>query len=116
MEDGLFTNQGKKLMLVGIFLWGVAMLIGGEDDPGVIAQVGEDGANGLVAQDSGHNQQASAPLPQAARVQSRPQQDPALADWYAEAGPVEPVEPEPVDESHLINDTVPAVSTEPLVQ
>ena len=41
MEDGLFTNQGKKLLFVALFLVLVAMLVGGEDDPGMIAQISD---------------------------------------------------------------------------
>jgi len=114
MEDGLFTNQGKKLMLIGIFLWGVAMLIGGEEDPGMIAQVSEGGAEGIASHGSANDAPTYTPPPQAVRIQ--PQQDPSLAAWYAEAAPNEAVSPDPVDESHLINDTVPAVSTDPIVQ
>jgi hypothetical protein len=116
MEDGLFTNQGKKLMLIGIFLWGVAMLIGGEEDPGMIAQVSEGGAEGMALHGPEAGAPAYPPSPQEARVQSQSQQDPSLAAWYAEAAPNEAVSPDPVDESHLIDDTVPAVSTDPIVQ
>jgi hypothetical protein len=116
MEDGLFTNQGKKLMLIGIFLWGVAMLIGGEEDPGMIAQVSEGGAEEMTHHGPASGAPAYPPPPQATRVQPQTQQDPSLAAWYAEATPSEAVSPDPVDESHLIDDTVPAVSTDPIVQ
>ncbi|MFA6218974.1 MAG: hypothetical protein WC692_04245 [Erythrobacter sp.] len=116
MEDGLFTHQGKKLMLIGFFLWCVAMLIGDEDDPGMIAQVSEGGADGLVSHEPGVDEQAYVPPPQAARVEARPPQDASLDAWYAEAAPNEVVNPEPVDESHLIDDTQPVVSAEPQVR
>jgi hypothetical protein len=116
MEDGLFTNQGKKLLLIGFFLWCVAMLIGGEDDPGMIAKVSEGGAGEMVSHDAGNGPPANGPPPQAARVQSRSRTDTSLEAWYAEAGPGEAVSPDPVDESHLINDTQPAVTTDPVVQ
>ncbi|MBX7494410.1 hypothetical protein K3172_00915 [Qipengyuania sp. 6B39] len=120
MEDGLFTKQGKKLLMVGIFLVVVASLVGGEDNPGLLAEVSE--------QEAGLDQPPPAyqvpPAGQMAVSQSpvsspRPQvrqDDSALDAWYASAAPVEPLDPQPVDESHLIDDTQPFVSAEPEVR
>lgn len=120
MEDGLFTNQGKKLLFIAIFLVLVAALVGGEEDPGMIAQVADPDA----AQAPSPSYAASAPTivePEVTIRDPRPVERPdasntSLEDWYAEAGPGEPVDPQPVDESHLINDTQPAVSAEPQIQ
>ena len=117
MEDGLFTNQGKKLLFVAIFLVLVAALVGGEEDPGMIAQVADErGAPQSVTTYPG-NAPAYAE-PDVAVRNPRPIERPSgtdtsLESWYAEAGPAEPVDPQPVDESHLINDTQPAISAEP---
>lgn len=115
MEDGLFTNQGKKLLFVAIFLVLVVALVGGEEDPGMIAQISDQEA----AQAAPHASVASTySEPEVVVRDPRPVERPSasdmsLSDWYAESGPSEPVDPQPVDESHLINDTQPAVSAEP---
>lgn len=120
MEDGLFTKQGKKLLMIGIFLWFVAALVGREEDPGVIANLAEDGATPKTA--------ISAPMPVAAApsasVVRRPapaprREDPNLSSWYAEsdgAGAVDPqpVTPVPVDNSHLINNAKPIGVAQPV--
>jgi hypothetical protein len=121
MEDGLFSKQGKKLLMIGIFLWFVAALVGREEDPGVIANLAEDGSQPSAS--------VSAPVPVAAppsaAVVHRPapaprRQDPGLSAWYAEAddtsGGVEPqpLEPAPVDNSHLINNAKPIGTAEPI--
>ena len=117
MEDGLFTNQGKKLLFVAIFLVLVAALVGGEEEPGLIAQISDqEGApsapTASVASTSSYSE------PEVIVRNPRPVERPSagetsLEDWYAESGPAEPVDPQPVDESYLINDTQPAVSAEP---
>ena len=131
MESGLFTNQGKKLMMVGLFLWFVAVMIGGEDDPGIIAQQVSASENGIASTAGYEPVQQSAmkvtqgPPPVARRSR---QDDAALDAWYAASdAPGEaatqpepqvptPVEPSPVDESHLINDTQPLVSAAPEIR
>lgn len=115
MEDGVFTNQGKKLLFVALFLVLVAMLVGGEEDPGMIAQIGD---NNVVAAPQAYAPPAveahEAPVVRAPRRIDRPERnDASLEDWYAEAAPAEPVDPQPVDESYLINDAQPIVSAEP---
>ena len=115
MEDGLFTNQGKKLLFVALFLVLVAMLVGGEEDPGMIAQISD---NNVAAAPQPYAppvaQPPEAPVVRAPRRIDRPDRnDASLADWYAEAAPSEPIDPQPVDESYLINDTQPAVSAAP---
>ena len=124
MEDGVLTTHGKKLLMVGLFLWFVAVLIGGEDDPGIIAQQVEASNNGMASTAGYEPVQQSAmqvtqgPPPAARRSR---QDDAALDAWYAASDAQDPVtmqpepqvptpfEPTPVDESHLINDAKPMV-------
>ena len=131
MEDGVLTTHGKKLLMVGLFLWFVAVLIGGEDDPGIIAQQVEASNNGVASTAAFEPVQQNAmkvtqgPPPAARRSR---QDDAALDAWYAASdAPGEtamkpepqvptPVEPSPVDESHLINDTQPLVSAAPEIR
>lgn len=125
MEDGLLTTHGKKLMMVGLFLWFVAIMIGGEDDPGLIAQQVDASRNGAASAAAYEPAPQNAmKVTQAPSPASRPsrQDDAALDAWYAasDAGsdwgsPPEPqtptpVEPAPADESHLINDAQPSIS------
>ena len=108
------------IALVPLAVWFVAALVGREEDPGVIANLAEDG--------SAPSASAAAPMPVAvqpsASVVRKPapaprRQDPGLSDWYAEAdsggGAMEPtpVAPAPVDNSHLVNDARPIVSANP---
>ena len=131
MEDGLLTTHGKKLLMIGLFLWFVAVMIGGEDDPGLLAQqVGASGNGSASASAYEPAPQDVMKVTQAPSAAPRPsrQDDAALDAWYAasEAGsdwgtPPEPqapqvVEPRPVDESHLINDTQPLVVAAPEVR
>lgn len=116
MEDGLFTNQGKKLMFIALFLVLVAALVGGEDDPGMIAQISDGSAQAEQPQaySPPPSYREEGPVVRNPRRTDRP--DPnstSLEDWYAETAPAEPLDPQPVDESYLINDTQPAVSAEP---
>lgn len=117
MEDGLFTNQGKKLLFVAIFLVLIAALVGGEKDPGMIAQVADPNAAKGPSPDHSANSVAIAEPEVVVRAPRRVDQEDigntSLESWYAEAAPSEPVDPEPVDESYLVNDTEPAVSAEP---
>ncbi|MEX0341573.1 MAG: hypothetical protein AB3N06_03215 [Erythrobacter sp.] len=109
MPSGLL----KKLALVGAFLVAVALLVGGEDDPGVIGQLG----------DAAPVEDTSSPAPRDARTgeaQSRQsgENDRSLSAWYAESeatGPAhpEPFKPAPIDHSHLISDAQPMVDTAP---
>ena len=121
MEDGLFTKQGKKLLMIGVFLWCVAALVGREEDPGMIANLAEGGP-GAGPVSAGP---VSASPPPSAAVVHRPapaprREDPGLSAWYAEAdsntGPAEPEPfvPAPVDNSHLINDARPIGSSQPV--
>ena len=48
MDDGLPPGLIKKLTLVGVFLVAVMLLVGREEDPGVIGQIGEDGPDAIV--------------------------------------------------------------------
>ncbi len=131
MEDGLLTTHGKKLLMIGLFLWFVAVMIGGEDDPGLIAQQVDASGNGVAsAAPFEPAPQSAMKVTQAPSPASRPsrQDDAALDAWYAASdagsdwGPApepqapQPVEPRPVDESHLINDTQPPVTAAPEVR
>ncbi len=116
MEDGPFSGYGKKLLLIGLFLWGVAVLVGGEDDPGLFAQIGEARPPAPAPAPA---PAVSRPPPMAQELQSRSPRrggsDPELDAWYAEAGKIQESAPAPLDESHLIDDTRPIVTTEPVV-
>ena len=115
MEDGLPPGLIKKLTLVGVFLVAVMLLVGREEDPGVIGQIGEDGPDAIV--------QGSAPSPEDVRQPPEPRAEPvqrpqqgSLSSWYAESfesGPAtpEPFVPQPQDDSHLINDARPITDT-----
>ena len=113
METSVFTKQRKKLIMIGLFLLSVVFMVGREEDPGMLQQIaeqtGEQTQGPPVAQPGAPVQpQASAPRPQV-------RQDPALDDWYAQAGTLNaPMKPSPQDNSWLINDTEPLVSTEPV--
>ena len=131
MEDGLLTTHGKKLLMIGLFLWFVAIMIGGEDDPGLLAQQVDASGNGSASAAAYEPApQGAMKVTQAPSAAPRPsrQDDAALDAWYAasDAGsdwgtPPEPqvpqvVEPRPVDESHLIDDTQPMVVAAPEVR
>ena len=110
METELFMRQGKKLLPIAVLLFGVAMLVGGEDDPGVLTEI--SGAPPKRAQ--------AAPPPQfSPAVQQRiatpapPPSDPNLDSWYAQAGSTEIVDPTPATDDFLVNDTRPLMDTEP---
>ncbi|WP_324829126.1 hypothetical protein [Qipengyuania zhejiangensis] len=113
MEDGLFTNHGKKLLMVGLFLLCVALLVGGEDDPGMIAQMNErvPGASTEPAAMDLPVQVATKPA--SPRPNRRSSENLTLEQWYADASPPEVLDPEPVDESYLIDDTAPMVDPTP---
>lgn len=121
MEDGPIPRHGKKLVALALFLGAVALLVGGEEDPGIVAQIGESPETFAAP--------ASAPVaaieqPVRRAEPERRAADPALDAWYAEATAVAPQTPAPeapapetpapIDERHLIDDTRPAVTTEPI--
>ena len=131
MEDGLLTTHGKKLLMVGLFLWFVAVMIGGEDDPGLIAQQVDASGNGVAGATAYEPAPHSAmKVTQGPTPTSRPsrQDDAALDAWYASSdtasdwGPApepqvpQPVDPRPVDESHLVNDAKPLVDAAPEIR
>ncbi|MCP2017877.1 MAG: hypothetical protein OSA41_14830 [Erythrobacter sp.] len=114
MDNGLPPGVLKKLAMVGLFLLAVLLLVGGEDDPGLIGQLG-DGAPG----DAGYGEPrqtevvSSSPEPP---PPARRGPDPSLSAWYAESetsGPAEPAPftPAPLDDSYLINDAAPTIDT-----
>ena len=105
MDDGLPPGVLKKLAMVGLFLLAVLLLVGGEDDPGLIghAGYGEPRQAEIVS--------SSPEPPPPARGP-----DPSLSAWYAESetsGPAEPTPftPAPLDDSYLINDAAPTIDT-----
>ncbi len=113
MAGDLFAGQGKKLIAIGLFLVLVAVLVGGEDNPGVIGGLADaDVTIPANTTSSAPVEQVSAPPPP---VRS---DDPELSSWYARSESSGAVDPEPVqpitpDNSHLINDARPLVSTSP---
>lgn len=113
MEASVFTKQRKKLVMIGLFLLSVVLMVGREEDPGMLQQIAEQTGDQTQPQPVAQSgapvqQQAAAPRPQV-------RQDPALDEWYSQAGTLNaPMEPSPQDNSWLINDTEPLVSTEPV--
>ncbi|MBX7481512.1 hypothetical protein [Qipengyuania qiaonensis] len=117
MAGNTFFGQGKKLIAIGVFLVLVTILVGGEEDPGVIGDLAEIGSPPGTTADV-----AQLPSP-VERFDSSPatasREDSGLSSWYAQSdssGAVDPqpVQPSPVDDSHLINDAKPLVSTDPI--
>lgn len=113
MEQGLSSGIVKKLALAGAFLVAVALLIGGEDNPGVIGQLGDAVPVGRQAPAAQPATGIERPAPSA---RQSPRNDQALSAWYAESettGPAAPeaFQPAPIDHSHLINDAKPIVGT-----
>lgn len=111
MAGHVIAGQGKKLIVIGLFLALVLILVGGEDDPGVIGGLA-DADTPVVAEDELAVAQTKSPPPPARR------EDPALSSWYSRAADSgaaipQPVVPTPVDDSHLINDAKPMVSVGP---
>jgi hypothetical protein len=111
MDDGLPPGVLKKLAMVGLFLLAVLLLVGGEDDPGLIGQLG-DGAPGAADYDEPRDTEIVSSSPEPPPPARRP--DPSLSAWYAESdtsGPAEPTPftPAPLDDSYLINDAAPTV-------
>ena len=131
MEGGLLTTHGKKLLMIGLFLGIVAVMIGGEDNPGLIAQQVDAPGNGVASAlpyepaRQGDMKVTHGPPP---TFRPNKQDNAALDAWYAASdtegdwgpGPEpqapQPMEPRPVDESHLINDTQPLVVAAPEVR
>ncbi|MBY6015470.1 hypothetical protein KUV75_11235 [Qipengyuania gaetbuli] len=111
METSLFTTQRKKLVMIGLFLLAVMAMVGREEDPGMLQSLADQSAEAtarpVVA--------APAAAPAQAQVQPRQQASPELDSWYSEAGSLDaPAETTPEDQSWLVNDTEPLVSTDPI--
>ena len=111
METSLFTTQRKKLVMIGLFLLAVMAMVGREEDPGMLQSLADQSAEAtarpVVA--------APAAAPAQAQVQPRQQASPELDSWYSEAGNLDaPAETTPEDQSWLVNDTEPLVSTDPI--
>ncbi|WP_226699850.1 hypothetical protein [Qipengyuania gaetbuli] len=111
METSLFTTQRKKLVMIGLFLLAVVAMVGREEDPGMLQSLADQSAEAtarpVVA--------APAAAPAQAQAQPRQQASPELDSWYSEAGSLDaPAETTPEDQSWLVNDTEPLVSTDPV--
>tara|TARA_A100001391_G_C4907288_1_gene235400 strand:+ start:195 stop:599 length:405 start_codon:yes stop_codon:yes gene_type:complete len=115
MDQEFPSGLVKKLAGVGAFLLAVAWLIGGEDDPGVIGQLGDappTEGQAEMAQPARGDERRRPDIRQMQR------NDETLSTWYAEGdttGPVspQPFEPEPIDHSHLIDDARPMMGSAP---
>ena len=86
MEPGLFTNQGKKLILIALLLLGVSMLVGKEDDPGVLAAAQRDG----MAGDPGSQGPPPAAFAQPAQAAMPPAPAPPVQNQMAVVAPPPP--------------------------
>ena len=115
MEKAALLRQGKKLGMLVAFLATIAFLVGGEDNPGMLAQISKDQGKPVPSEPEVYY----APTPVASQQSGETDRERlSLDDWYAEVAPGEPTDPEPlapepIDDSHLIDDTEPLVSTEP---
>lgn len=111
MEDSVLFKQRKKLIVIALFLVGVMLMIGGEDDPGMIGQVQDTALAG--------DELTSAPQV-GSRTLSSPQmpeqleETPELDAWYSQTASDGPAEPAPVNDDHLINDTTPMINAAPI--
>ena len=109
METSLFTTQRKKLVMIGLFLLAVMAMVGREDDPGMLQSLADQSAEATA------RPVVAAPAAAPAQAQPRQQASPELDSWYSEAGSLDaPAETTPEDQSWLVNDTEPLVSTDPV--
>ena len=83
MDDGLHPGLLKKLALVVLFLIGVVILVGGENDPGVIARLSDAPPGQGEFADRALEPLIDTDVP-ARREQRSSQDDAALSAWYAE--------------------------------
>jgi len=110
METELLTRQGKKLLLIALGLLGVAMLVGGEDDPGVLTEISATPPKRTHAEPP---PQFSPAAQESIGIPTPPPSDPNLDSWYAQAGSTRVVDPTPETDDFLVNDTRPLMDTEP---
>ena len=111
METSLFTTQRKKLVMIGLFLLAVMAMVGREEDPGMLQSLADQSAEATA------RPVVAAPAAATAQAQAQPRQQasPELDSWYSEAGSLDaPAETTPEDQSWLVNDTEPLVSTDPV--
>ena len=115
MESGIFSKQGKKLLLIAAVLLVVVSLIGGEGDPGVLTKISEQpNVAGNTHLPDLPDQGGAQPVTPPAYDKAPPSNEtPELDTWYAQAGSTGPVDPTPETDDFLVNDTMPLVSTEP---
>lgn len=121
MDQAASKGLAKKLALVGVFLLAVLLLVGGEEDPGLIGRLGEATPANLAARQASEPAGSVPAPPPPPRRAPRQQESRSLSAWYAESvadGPAEPapVAPAPLDESHLINDARPFVDAGPMIE
>ena len=109
METSLFTTQRKKLVMIGLFLLAVMAMVGREEDPGMLQSLADQSAEATA------RPVVAAPVAAPAQAQPRQHASPELDSWYSEAGSLDaPAETTPEDQSWLVNDTEPLVSTDPI--
>ena len=111
METSLFTTQRKKLVMIVLFLLAVMAMVGREEDPGMLQSLADQSAEATA------RPVVAAPAASTAQAQAQPRQQasPELDSWYSEAGSLDaPAETTPEDQSWLVNDTEPLVSTDPI--
>ncbi|MDG6079147.1 hypothetical protein E3U23_08070 [Erythrobacter litoralis] len=93
MESELLAKHYKKLLAIAALLVGVAMLVGGEENPGVLTDISNKGLSG-----SANATMAAPPLPEPQPLPSEmPVRDPALDSWYSQSASSPP--PQPIPES-----------------
>ena len=112
MNAPRLPRHAKKLTMIAIGLVAIALLVGGEDNPGLLPQMAQDGSRMDRVSETPPSDMAEPP----ARIETaQPPEGSALSDWYANSTPPPADDTVPVDESHLINDTQPLVTTDPIV-
>lgn len=121
MDQAKSRGLARKLALVGLFLLVVLVLVGREEDPGLIGRLGEAPPADIAVKQVAQPSRAVPASPPPPRRAARHEDSRALSAWYAEsvadssAGPT-PIAPAPQEDSHLINDARPLVVAGPMVE
>ncbi len=103
MENAALARIGKKLGLFVAFLAAIAVLIGGEDNPGMLAQVSKERGQATASTPPVY----SAPVPTSeSRPASGDSEQLTLDDWYAEVAPPDPTEMEAAEPEEFATDPV----------
>ncbi len=111
MADGWLLKQRKKLLFAAMIIVSAIILVGEEDDPGMVAQLHEGSPTTAPGSETGPAlpvQAEAAPM-----MQGDDESQVELTDWYSQAGPLPAEEPAPIDDGHLVTDTTPFVSADP---